>query len=101
MKNVKLAIALVVLAGLIIGILAMRREKIGTRKVESQARDAVTNLVAVGKHKVGELETNAERLATNVAAKVAAAASNALNAAAAITTNTVDEARQKLESAPH
>jgi hypothetical protein len=101
MKNVKLAVALVVLAGLIIGIRAMRREKIEPVKVELQARDAVTNLVAIGKHKAGELATNAERIATNVAAQVAAAASNAINEAASITTNTVDEARHELESAPH
>jgi hypothetical protein len=47
------------------------------------------------------MATNAAHIATNLAAKTEVMVSNAVNKAADVTTNVIDEAKQKLGGAAH
>jgi hypothetical protein len=119
MKMLKLMLVLLLLAAAVVGGFVLGQKKgVDTDKIKAEskaaaaeAKDAVENAVKKGSQVAGEVATDvvavtkegvqkSGEIATNVAAKAKVAASNAINTLADVTTNVVDQARQKLNGSP-
>jgi Na+-transporting NADH:ubiquinone oxidoreductase subunit NqrC len=101
MKTIKFLLVLLLVAGTVIVIVTLHQKKTEAARIESETKAAVTDLARISAQTAGEMATNVARIATNVAAKTGVLASNAVKKVADVTTNVVDEAKQKLEEPSH